>query len=195
MRLFKLFYFFLLSFSVNAMDEFIIASAGQVVEPTPQIEEEAKKPELKPEDPPVVKQQKCIRRHCNGKICAEIDNDLKKTGKLKRDFFRLKENYWNWQSKKTPVNTVEQASNSVPADAKTVNIETSMNKDSGGMISPVENLSDSNISKLRIIGSSPIPVMHDEAMKALKTLIGDLDKIKFDNSMTTINGQKFSRKI
>ena len=58
------------------------------------------------------------------------------------------------------------------------------------MTSPVENLSDSNISKPRIIGSSPIPVMHDEAMKALKTLIGDLDKIKFDNSMTTINGQK-----
>ena len=42
----------------------------------------------------------------------------------------------------------------------------------------------------RIIGASPMPVMHDEAMKALKTLIGDLDKIKFDNSMTTINGQK-----
>ena len=30
----------------------------------------------------------------------------------------------------------------------------------------------------------------NKAMKALKTLIGDLDKIKFDNSMTTINGQK-----
>ena len=44
MRLLKLFYLFFLSFSVNAMDEFIIASAGQVVEPTPQIEEEAKKP-------------------------------------------------------------------------------------------------------------------------------------------------------
>ena len=38
MRLLKLFYLFFLSFSVNAMDEFIIASAGQVVEPTPQIE-------------------------------------------------------------------------------------------------------------------------------------------------------------
>ena len=58
------------------------------------------------------------------------------------------------------------------------------------MTSPVENVSDSNISKPRIIGASPMPVMHDEAMKALKTLIGDLDKIKFDNSMTTINGQK-----
>ena len=65
-----------------------------------------------------------------------------------------------------------------------------MNKDTGEMTSPVENVSDSNISKPRIIGASPMPVMHDEAMKALKTLIGDLDKIKFDNSMTTINGQK-----
>ena len=63
------------------------------------------------------------------------------------------------------------------------------------MTSPAENLADSNISKPRIIGSSPIPVMHDEAMKVLKTLIGDLDKIKFDNSMTTINGQSSKQDI
>ena len=78
MRLFKLFYFFLLSFSVNAMDEFIIASAGQVVEPTPQIEEEAKKPELKPEDPPVVETTEVPSEDTvpEKDMQAEIDNDL-----------------------------------------------------------------------------------------------------------------------
>ena len=197
MRLLKLFYLFFLSFSVNAMDEFIIASAGQVVEPTPQIEEEAKKPELKPEDPPVVKTTEVPSEDTvpEKDMQAEIDNDLnqKDVEEVKDETSSALKKITETEAKikKTPVeSTVEQASNSVPADAKTANIETSMNKDSGEMTSPVENLSDSNISKPRIIGSSPIPVMHDEAMKALKTLIGDLDKIKFDNSMTTINGQK-----
>ena len=80
MRLLKLFYLFFLSFSVNAMDEFIIASAGQVVEPTPQIEEEAKKPEVKPEDSSVVETTEVSSEDTipEKDMQAEIDNDLNK---------------------------------------------------------------------------------------------------------------------
>jgi len=197
MRLLKLFYLFFLSFSVNAMDEFIIASAGQVVEPTPLIEEEAKKPEVKPEDSPVVETTVVPSEDTipEKDMQAEIDNDLNKKDvedvKDETSSSLKKITETEAKTEKSPVDsTVEQVSNNVPADSKTANIESSMNKDTGEMTSPVENLSNSNISKPRIVGASPMPVMHDEAMKALKTLIGDLDKIKFDNSMTTINGQK-----
>lgn len=197
MRLLKLFYLFFLSFSVNAMDEFIIASAGQVVEPTPQIEEETKKPEVKPEDSSVVETTNASSEDTipEKDMQAEIDNDLNKKDvedvKDETSSTLKKISETEAKTEKNPVkNTVEQLSNNVPADAKTANIESSMNKDTGEMTSPVENVSDSNISKPRIIGASPMPVMHDEAMKALKILIGDLDKIKFDNSLTTINGQK-----
>ena len=197
MILLKLFYLFFLSFSVNAMDEFIIASAGQVVEPTPQIEEEAKKPEVKPEDSPVVETTVVPSEDTipEKDMQAEIDNDLnqKDVEEVKDETSSTLKKITETEAKteKSPVDsTVEQVSNNVPADSKTANIESSMNKDTGEMTSPVENLSNSNISKPRIVGASPMPVMHDEAMKALKTLIGDLDKIKFDNSMTTINGQK-----
>ena len=197
MRLLKLFYLFFLSFSVNAMDEFIIASAGQVVEPTPLIEEEAKKPEVKPEDSPVVETTVVPSEDTipEKDMQAEIDNDLnqKDVEEVKDETSSTLKKITETEAKteKSPVDsTVEQVSNNVPADSKTANIESSMNKDTGEMTSPVENLSNSNISKPRIVGASPMPVMHDEAMKALKTLIGDLDKIKFDNSMTTINGQK-----
>jgi hypothetical protein len=196
MRLLKLFYLFFLSFSVNAMDEFIIASAGQVVEPTPQIEEEAKKPDVKPEDSPVVDTTEASSEDTipEKDMQAEIDNDLNKKDveDVKDETSTLKKiTETEAKTEKNPVeSTVEQVSNNVPADANTANIESSMNKDTGEMTSSVENVPDSNISKPRIIGASPMPVMHDEAMKALKTLIGDLDKIKFDNSMTTINGQK-----
>ena len=58
------------------------------------------------------------------------------------------------------------------------------------MTSPVENVQIQIHFKPRIIGASPMPVMHDEAMKALKNINWRFDKIKFDNSLTTINGQK-----
>ena len=194
MRLLKLFYLFFLSFSVYAMDEFIVASAGQVVEPTPQIEEETKKPEVKSEDSPVVETTKASSEDTipEKDMQAEIDNDLNKKDVEDETSSTLKKiSETEAKTEKTPVqNTVEQVSNNIPADEKKVNIESSINKDTGEMTSPVENVSDSNISKPRIIGASPMPVMHDEAMKALKILIGDLDKIKFDNSLTTINGQK-----
>ena len=196
MTLLKLFYLFFLSFSVNAMDKFIIASAGQVVEPTPQIEEEVKKTEVKPEDSPVVETTELTSEDTipEKDMQAEIDNDLNKKDveDVKDETSTLKKiTETEAKTEKKPVeSTVEQVSNNVPADANTANIESSMNKDTGEMTSPVENVPDSNISKPRIIGASPMPVMHDEAMKALKTLIGDLEKIKFDNSMTTINGQK-----
>ena len=196
MRLLKLFYLFFLSFSVNAMDEFIIASAGQVVEPTPQIEQEVKKPEVKPEDSPVAERTKVSSEDTipEKDMQAEIDNDLnqKDVEDVKDETSSTLKKISETEAKteKTPVkNTVDQISNNVPADTKTSNIESST-KDTAEMTSPVENASDSDISRPRIIGASPMPVMHDEAMKALKTLIGDLDKIKFDNSMTTINGQK-----
>jgi len=196
MRLLKLFYLFFLSFSVNAMDEFIIASAGQVVEPTPQIEQEVKKPEVKPEDSPVVERTKVSSEDTipEKDMQAEIDNDLNQKDvedvKDETSSTLKKISETETKTEKTPVkNTVDQISNNVPADTKTSNIESST-KDTVEMTSPVENVSDSDISRPRIIGASPMPVMHDEAMKALKTLIGDLDKIKFDNSMTTINGQK-----
>ena len=196
MKLLKLFFLFFLSFSVNALDEFIIASAGQVVEPTPQIEEKTNKPEVKPEDSSVVETTKASSEDTipEKDMQAEIDNDLNKKDveDVKDETSTLKKiTETEAKTEKNPVeSTVEQVSNNVPADANTANIESSMNKDTGEMTSPVENVPDSNISKPRIIGASPMPVMHDEAMKALKTLIGDLDKIKFDNSMTTINGQK-----
>ena len=59
------------------MYEFIIASAGQVVEPTPQIEE-PKQPEVKPEDPPVVQATEVPTEETipEKDMQAEIDNDL-----------------------------------------------------------------------------------------------------------------------
>jgi hypothetical protein len=193
MRLLKLFYLFFLSFSVNAMDKFIIASAGQVVEPTPQIVEEAKNPEVKPEVPPVVGKTELPSEDTipEKDMQAEIDNDLnqKDVEEVKNETSSTLKKITETEAKKEK-NPVEQASNDVPVVTKSENIESSIKNDTNKMTPPVENVSDSNISKPRIIGSSPMPVMHDEAMKALKTLIGDLDKIKFDNSMTTINGQK-----
>ena len=59
------------------MDEFIIASAGQVVEPTPQIEE-PKQEEVKPDDPPVVQATDVPTEETvpEKDMQAEIDNDL-----------------------------------------------------------------------------------------------------------------------
>ena len=188
MRLLKLFYLFFLSFSVNAMDEFIIASAGQVVEPTPQIEE-PKHTEVKPEDPPFeqatdVPTEKTIPEK---DMQAEIDNDLnqKDIEEVKAESSSTLKKITETEAKteKNPVNeTVEQITNDVPVDTKSANLESPVKEDTSQTASSVENSSDSNISKPRIIGASPMPVMHDEAMKALKTLIGDLDKIKFDKS-------------
>ena len=196
MRLLKLFYLFFLSFSVNAMDEFIIASAGQVVEPTPQIEE-PKQPEAKPENPPVEQATEVPTEETipEKDMQAEIDNDLnqKDIEEVKAESSSTLKKITETEAKteKNPVNeTVEQITNDVPVDTKSANLESSIKEDTSQTTSSVENSSDSNTSKPRIIGASPMPVMHDEAMKALKTLIGDLDKIKFDNSMTTINGQK-----
>ena len=196
MRLLKLFYLFFLSFSVNAMDEFIIASAGQVVEPTPQIEE-PKQEEVKPEDPPVVQATDVPTEETvpEKDMQAEIDNDLnqKDIEEVKAESSSTLKKITETEAKteKNPVNeTVEQITNDVPVDTKSSNLESSVEKNTSQTASSVENSSGSNTSKPRIIGASPMPVMHDEAMKALKTLIGDLDKIKFDNSMTTINGQK-----
>ena len=196
MRLLKLFYLFFLSFSVNAMDEIIIASAGQVVEPTPQIEE-PKHPEVKPEDPPVEQATEVPTEETipEKNMQAEIDNDLnqKDIEEVKAESSSTLKKITETEPKieKKPVNdTLEQITDDVVVDTKSANLESSENKDTSQTASYVKNSSDSNTSKPRIIGASPMPVMHDEAMKALKTLIGDLDKIKFDNSMTTINGQK-----
>ena len=196
MRLLKLFYLFFLSFSVNAMDEFIIASAGQVVEPTPQIEE-PKQPEVKPENPPVEQATEVPTEETipEKDMQAEIDNDLnqKDIEEVKAESSSTLKKITETEAKteKKPVNeTVEQITDDVTVDTKSANLESPLDKDTSQTASSVENSSASNTSKPRIIGASPMPVMHDEAMKALKTLIGDLDKIKFDNSMTTINGQK-----
>ena len=165
--------------------------------PEKKFEEEVKKTEVKPEDSPVVETTELTSEDTipEKDMQAEIDNDLNKKDvedvKDETSSTLKKITETEAKTEKSPVESnVEQVSNNVPADANTANIESSMNKDTGEMTSPVENVPDSNISKPRIIGASPMPVMHDEAMKALKTLIGDLDKIKFDNSMTTINGQK-----
>ena len=178
------------------MDKFIIASAGQVVEPSPQIEE-AKQPTVKTQEPPVSEDIKLPSEDNvpEKDMRAEIDNDLnqKSIEEVKDETSSTLKKITETEAKseKNPVNNAsEQALNDVPSDTKTTNIKSSMKQNTDEMTKPVENVSDLNTSKPRIIGASPMPVMHDEAMKALKILIGDLDKIKFDNSMTTINGQK-----
>ena len=134
MRLLKLFYLFFLSFSVNAMDEFIIASAGQVVEPTPQIEE-PKQPEVKPEDPPVVQATEVPTEETipEKDMQAEIDNDLnqKDIEEVKAESSSTLKKITETEAKteKNPVNeTVEQITNDVPVDTKSANLESSIRK-------------------------------------------------------------------
>ena len=114
------------------MDEFIIASAGQVVEPTPQIEE-PKQEEVKPEDPPVVQATEVSTEETipEKDMQAEIDNDLnqKDVEEVKAESSSTLKKITETEAKteKKPVNeTVEQITNNVPVDTKSANLESSV---------------------------------------------------------------------